>query len=93
MPAKKMQENQIESIRLCVYLGFILPRMTTNFLVVGGHSPNTTSERTTDGPMGSSDAKGRGRSTDVLETETLRLALPTTDCHGGLALLWNKFYW
>ena len=71
MPANKMQEEKIEAIRLWVYPGIVLPGMTTNFSVLGGHSPNTTGERTTDGSMGSSDAKGRGRSTDVLETRII----------------------
>ena len=66
-----MQEDQIETIRLWVYPGIVLPGATTNFSASGGHSLNTTSERATDGPMGGFDAKGRGWSTDVLETRVL----------------------
>ena len=66
-----MQEGKIEAIWLWVYPGIVLPRTTTNLSVSGGHSPNTTSEGTTDGPMGSFDAKGRGRPTDVLEIRVL----------------------
>ena len=92
MPTNKMKEDQIEAIWLWIQSGIVLLVMTTHFLVTGGHSPNTTNERTTDGPMGNSDAKGKGRSTDVLETRILRLAPSTIDCRGGLALLWYRFY-
>ena len=68
-PANKMQEVQIETIWLWIYSVNVLLRTTTHFSVTGGHSPDTTSERTTDGSMGSSDAKGRGQSTYVLETK------------------------
>ena len=67
-PTKKMQEDQIETIWLGIYSGIVLLGMTTHFPMTGGHSPSTTTERTTDGPMGSSDAKGWGWPTDVLET-------------------------
>ena len=66
-----MQEDQIEAIWLWIYFGIVLLGTTTYLSVAGGHSPDPTNERITDGPMGSSDAKGRGRSTDVLETRII----------------------
>ena len=86
-PANKMQEYQIEAIWLWIYSGIVLLGTTTHFSVTGGYSPDTTSERTIDGLMGNSDAKGRGWPTDVLETGVLRLALPIVDRRGGLAPL------
>ena len=70
-PTNKMQDVQIETIWLWIYFGIVLLGTATHFSATGGYSPDTTSERTTDGSMGSSDAKGMGRSTDVLETRIL----------------------
>ena len=55
-----MQEDKIETIWLWIYFGIILLGTTTHFLAIGGYSSDTTSERTTDGSMGSFDAKGKG---------------------------------
>jgi len=74
-----MQGEQTETIWLWIYSGIIFLETTTHFPATGGHSPDTTSERTTDGLMGSSDAKGRGWSTDVLETIILQLSLTKID--------------
>ena len=67
----KMQEDQNEAVWVRINLGIVLPETTPNILASGGHSPDTTSNGTTDGLVGSSDAQGRGWSTDVLETRVL----------------------
>ena len=93
VPTNQMQEDQTETIWLWIYSGIVILGMTTHFSVTGGYSPDTTSERTTDGSIGSFDAKGRGRSTNVLETRVFLLAPLTVDRRGGLVLLWYRFYW
>ena len=64
-----------------------------NISVIGSDSSETTSTGATNGPLGSADAKFSGWPSDVMETRVLRLALPTANYRGGLALLWYRFYW
>ena len=68
-PTNQMKEDQIETIWLWIHSGIVLLGMITNFLATGGYSSESTSERTRDGPMGSTGAKDKGRPTDDLETE------------------------
>ena len=91
-PTNQMQEDQTETIWLWIYSGIVLLGTTTHFLATGGHSPETTSERTMNGSMGSFDAKGKGQPNDVLEAIIFLLAPSTIDCRGGLALLWHRLH-